>query len=65
MNCEPTKTKDRENKRGKFRTSHREEGDGEIVNESLASKRKRRGRRWRFSGCGYSKHSVHSERVTY
>ena len=56
---------DRKNKRGKFRTSHRKKGDGEIVNESLGSKRKRRRRRWRCSGCGYSKHSVHSERVTY
>lgn len=65
MNCEPTKTKERKNKKGKFRTSHRKEGDGEIVNESLGRKRKRRGRRWRFSGCGYSKHSVHSERLTY
>ena len=39
----------------------------EVVFQSLGSTEEKRGRRWRFSGCGYSRCSAHSERerVTY
>lgn len=60
MNCElcASKRKKRKTKRER-ETLHRKEGQSDIVSESW------RGRRWRFSGCGYSKHSVHREKVTY
>lgn len=63
MNCEPCtskrkKRKKKKKKRGETCTPHRKEGESEIVNESSGNKRKKRGRRWRSSSCGYLRHSV-------
>lgn len=68
MNFEPCTSKSKKRKKrkkGETCTSDRKEGDTEIVNESFWRKSIRRERRERFSSCRYSKHSVHSERVTY